>query len=57
MDELALIVVVVVVPVVAGMFWYVYTSNSSTMSICYEVEQENDIEFGVDRKSPVIATI
>ena len=62
MDEFA-IVLIVVVPVVASAFLYVYTSNSTTMSICYGGEQkDHDIEFALDadikvkHKPPVIAT-
>ena len=58
MNELAIVLIVVVVPVVAGICLYTYVSKSSAMSLCYEVEQDDNIEIVFEpRNSPMIATI
>ena len=58
MDELAIVLIVVVMPVVASIFLYTCTSNAETMSICYGVEQDADVEIAFEpRNSPIIATI
>ena len=58
MNELAIVLIVVVVPVVASIFLYTCTSNAETLSICYGVEQDDVIEIAFEpRNSPIIATI
>ena len=58
MNELAIVLIVVVVPVITSICLYTYTSKSSVMSLCYEVEQDDNIEIVFEpRNSPMIATI
>jgi hypothetical protein len=57
MDELVIVLIVVVVPVVASIFLYTFTSNAETMSICYGVEQDDVIEIAFESRNPIIATI
>ena len=59
MDELSLVLIVVAVPVVASIFLYVYTSNTSMMSICYEygTDQHDEFEVSFEGVSPIIGTI
>ena len=57
MDELVIVLIVVVVPVVASIFLYTFTSNAETMSICYGVEQDDVIEIAFESRNHIIATI
>lgn len=57
MDELAVVLIVVVLPVVASIFLYMCKLNAETLSMCYGVEQDDVIEIAFEHRNPIIATI
>jgi hypothetical protein len=57
MNELAIVLIVVVVPVVASIFLYMCKLNVETLSICYGVEQDDVVEIAFESRNPIIATI
>ena len=57
MDELAVVLIVVVLPVVASIFLYMCKLNAETLSMCYGVDQDDVIEIAFEHRNPIIETI